>query len=120
VCHPALRDRAFLSERFFFVTVRLRKRRRQLDDADFQSLAMVQRERVFRRERGATNAPLRVNDYQFALGFESAKLRKNRRPQRRRSELRLLPSPNRRESRGAILAPIRRGRIGVWWNLATE
>jgi hypothetical protein len=30
--------------------------------ADFHSLAMVPRERVFRDERGATNAPLRVSD----------------------------------------------------------
>ena len=35
---------------------------------------MVQRERVFRHERGATNALLRVDDCQFALGFESANL----------------------------------------------
>jgi hypothetical protein len=33
-----------------------------------------------RNERGATNAPLRVDDVQFALGFESANLRKNRLP----------------------------------------
>jgi hypothetical protein len=33
---------------------------------------------VFRHECGATNAPLRVNDCQFALGFRSANLRKNR------------------------------------------
>ena len=59
-------------------------------DAGFHSLAMVQRERVFRHERGATNAPLRVNDCQFALGFESANLRKNR-----------------TDARGATLAPIR-------------
>jgi len=32
------------------------------------------RERVFRRERSATHAPLRVNDSQFAFGFESANL----------------------------------------------
>jgi len=41
---------------------------------------MVQRERVFRHERGATHAPLRVNTWpaEFALEFESANLRKNR------------------------------------------
>jgi hypothetical protein len=53
-------------------------------------LAMVRRERVLRHERAATHAPLRVNDYQFALGFESTNLRKNRGPPRRRSALRLL------------------------------
>ena len=58
--------------------------------ADFHALAMVPRERVLRHERGATNAPLRVDDGQFALGFESANLRKNRRPHRRRSAVRLL------------------------------
>jgi hypothetical protein len=55
---------------------------------------MVQRDRVFRQEGGATHAPLRLNDCQFALGFESANLRKNRRPPARagrRSALRLLP-----------------------------
>jgi len=41
VCHPALRDRPFLSDRFFFVTVRLLKRRRPLDDADFQPPALA-------------------------------------------------------------------------------
>jgi len=41
VCHPALRDRPFLSDRFFFVTVRLRKRRPQLDDADLERLALA-------------------------------------------------------------------------------
>jgi hypothetical protein len=51
---------------------------------------MVQRERVLRYDLGATNAPLRVNDCQFALGFESANLRKNRRPQRWGSVPRLL------------------------------
>jgi len=35
-CRAALRDRPFVSDRFFFVTVRLLKRRRELDDADFQ------------------------------------------------------------------------------------
>ena len=39
---------------------------------------MVQRGRVFPPECGAADAPLRVNDCQFALGFESANLRKNR------------------------------------------
>jgi hypothetical protein len=34
-------------------------------------LAMVRRERVFRHERGATHAPPRVNDYQFALGSKT-------------------------------------------------
>jgi hypothetical protein len=87
---PFWRDRPFLSNRFFFVTGRLRKRRRQLDDADFQSLAMAQRERIFRPERGATIAPLRVNDCQFALGFGSANLRKKCRPQGRKSALCLL------------------------------
>jgi putative transposase len=33
--------RPFLSDRFFFVTVRLLKRRRKLDDADFQCLALA-------------------------------------------------------------------------------
>jgi hypothetical protein len=46
--------------------------------ADFHSLAMFQCERVFRHECGATHAPLRVNDCQFALGFASANLSKNR------------------------------------------
>jgi hypothetical protein len=41
-------------------------------------LAMVRRERVFRYERGATHGPTRVKDCQFALGFETANLRKNR------------------------------------------
>ena len=41
MCHPALRDRPFLSDRFFFVTVRLLKRRRPLDDADFQPPALA-------------------------------------------------------------------------------
>jgi hypothetical protein len=61
--------------------------------AGFHSLAMVPRERALRHERGVTNAPLRVDDGQFALGFESANLRKNRRPPARagrRSALRLL------------------------------
>ena len=49
-----------------------------MDGADFHSLAMVQRERVFRQERGATHGPLRVNDSRFALGFGSANPRKNR------------------------------------------
>jgi hypothetical protein len=40
---------------------------------------MVPRERALRRERGATNAPLRVDGWQFTLGLESANLRKNRR-----------------------------------------
>jgi hypothetical protein len=35
-CRAALRDRPFVSDRFFFVTVRLLKRRRELDNADFQ------------------------------------------------------------------------------------
>jgi hypothetical protein len=39
--------------------------------------AMVVRERVFRHVCGATNAPPRVSDCQFALGFGSAKLRKD-------------------------------------------
>jgi hypothetical protein len=42
-------------------------------------LAMVRRERIFPHECSATNAPLRVNDCQFALGFDTANLRKNRR-----------------------------------------
>ena len=33
--------RPFLSDRFFFVTVRLLKRRRELDDADFERLALA-------------------------------------------------------------------------------
>jgi hypothetical protein len=52
-------------------------------------LAMVQRESAFRHKCGATNAPLRVDDCQFALAFESANLRKNRR-QRQGPALRLL------------------------------
>jgi len=52
---------------------------------------MVQRERVFRPERGTTHGPLRVSDCRFALGFESANLRKNREPEGRRSAPRLLP-----------------------------
>ena len=54
---------------------------------------MVARERVLKRQRGATNAPLRVDDCRFAPGFESANLRKNRRPPARagpRPALRLL------------------------------
>jgi ABC-type uncharacterized transport system YnjBCD permease subunit len=51
---------------------------------------MVQRERVFRYERGPTNAPLWVNDCQFAIGFESANLKESRRPQRPWPALRLL------------------------------
>jgi len=35
-----LRDRPFLSDRFFFVTVRLLKRRLDLDDPDFERLAL--------------------------------------------------------------------------------
>ena len=65
-------------------------RRAYSSGADFHSLAMAPRERVLRHERGATNAPLRVDGCQFALRFESANLRKKRRPQRRRSALRLL------------------------------
>jgi putative transposase len=42
-----LRDRPFLSDRFFFITVRLLERRRQLDDADFARLALaIRRTRV--------------------------------------------------------------------------
>jgi len=41
VCRPALRDRPFLSDRFFFVTVRLLKGRHELDDADFKRLALA-------------------------------------------------------------------------------
>ena len=37
---------------------------------------MVRRERLFRDDRDGTIAPRRVNDCQFALGFESANLRK--------------------------------------------
>jgi hypothetical protein len=55
---------------------------------------MVQRERLLRHERDATHVLLRVDNCQFALGFESANLRKslvsrrkNRRPGRRRSAL---------------------------------
>jgi hypothetical protein len=59
----------------------------------FPALAIVQRERVFRHESGAIHTPLRVSDCQFALGFESANLRKNRRLQRRRTPLRLPPGP---------------------------
>jgi len=40
--------RPFLSDRFFFVTVRLLKRRRELDDADFERLALA-----IRRARAA-------------------------------------------------------------------
>jgi hypothetical protein len=54
------------------------------------SAAMLPRERLLRHERSATHAPLRVDDCQFAIGFESANLRKNRRPPRRRCALRLL------------------------------
>jgi len=38
---------------------------------------MVPRERVLRHEWGPTNAPLRLDNFQFAVGFESANLRKN-------------------------------------------
>src|SRR5208337_1297508 len=68
-------------------------RRAYSSGAGFHSLAMVPRERVLRHERSATNAPLRGDDGQFALGFQSANLRKNRRPPARagrRSALRLL------------------------------
>ena len=58
--------------------------------APIDGLAMVRRERVSRHECGATHAPLRVNDCQFALEFESANLRKTQRPQKRKSALRLL------------------------------
>jgi len=51
---------------------------------------MVPRERVFRHERGATHASLRVDNCQFAPGFESANMRKNRRPQGQTSPLCLL------------------------------
>ena len=60
---------------------------------DVHSPAMVQPERVLWHARGATSAARRVDDRQFALGFESANLRKNRRPPARagrRSALRLL------------------------------
>jgi hypothetical protein len=58
----------------FFVRVRLPDRavtRRggtsgEWQDSDFHFLALA-----FRHERGATHAPLRVNDCQFALGLES-------------------------------------------------
>ena len=56
-------------------------------DVDFRSLLLLQRERVFPHKRGATNAPLRGDDCQFAFGFESANLRKNRRPRTHRSGL---------------------------------
>jgi hypothetical protein len=46
--------------------------------ADSHSLAMARRQRVFRHECGAADAPLRINDCQFALGFECANLSKNR------------------------------------------
>jgi putative transposase len=55
--------------------------------------ALVERERILRHERGGTDAPLRVDDRpgELAVGFRSANLTKNRRPQRRRSALHLLP-----------------------------
>ncbi len=40
VCRPAARDRPYLSDRFFFVTVRLLRRRRELNDADFRHLVL--------------------------------------------------------------------------------
>jgi hypothetical protein len=40
-CRPALRDRPFLSDRFFFVTARLFEGRRELSDADFRCLALA-------------------------------------------------------------------------------
>jgi len=71
--------------------------------APIHGLAMVRRERVLRHERGATDAPLRVNDCQFAIEFESVWCRprswgprffrrESCRPRRRRPDgLRLLP-----------------------------
>ena len=67
---------------------------------------MVQRERVFRYERGATNAPLRVNDCQFALEFESANLRKNRGPPRRRSVLRMHHRTHKQKSDSIVMAAL--------------
>jgi hypothetical protein len=46
------------------------KPRHELDGAHFQCLALVQCEQVSRHECGTTNAPLRVNDCQFAFGFK--------------------------------------------------
>jgi hypothetical protein len=46
-----------------------------------QLLAIVGRERVLQNACGAADAPLRVDDCQFALGFESSNLSKNRRSQ---------------------------------------
>ncbi len=40
-CRPASRDRPFLSDRFFFVTVRLLKGRTELSDAHFRCLALA-------------------------------------------------------------------------------
>jgi hypothetical protein len=40
-CRPALRDRPFLSDRYFFVTVRLLEERAKLVDVDFHSLALA-------------------------------------------------------------------------------
>jgi hypothetical protein len=61
--------------------------RRRTNSADRPSLLSVSSLKPRLDECGGTHAPLRVNDCQFALGFESANLRKNRRPQRRRSAL---------------------------------
>jgi hypothetical protein len=52
-----------------------------------RGLAMVRDERVLRHHCGATNAPLRVNDCQFALGFENTNMRKNCRSPSRRLRL---------------------------------
>ncbi len=57
--------------------------------------------------RAATHAPLRVNDYQIALGFESANLRKNRGRQRWRSALRLLSFRRWVRSRHRVAEPSR-------------
>ncbi len=40
-CRPASRDRPFLSDRYFFVTVRLLKERAELLDADFRLLGLA-------------------------------------------------------------------------------
>jgi hypothetical protein len=53
VCRACLAP--FLSDRLFFITVRLPERRRKFDDTDFEH------EWVFRHECGGTNAPMRVN-----------------------------------------------------------
>ena len=74
---------------------------------------MVRDERVLRHHCGATNAPLRVNDCQFALGFENTNMRKNcRSPSRRLRLLSFLASV-------AFLADCAKWNSGQWCGMGT-